>query len=157
MTAAASPDFDPLPREAGGGVVAIAAVTELPLDIDAHLKAVRTPAGGADVFFAGVVRDHDDGRSVTGIEYVAYPAAEAVLRQVAERIAARPEVLAIAISHRVGELLVGDAALVAAVSCAHRGDAFAACAELVDEVKAQLPVWKRQVFADGSDEWVGSA
>lgn len=135
----------------------IAEVTDLPLDVDAHLKAVRTEAGGADVFFAGVVRDHDDGRSVTQIEYTAYPSAEDVLRETAQAIADRPGVLAVAVSHRIGELAVGDAALVAAVSCAHRGEAFAACADLVDAIKAALPVWKRQVFADGSDEWVGSA
>lgn len=135
----------------------IAEVTDLPLDADAHLKAVRTQAGGADVFFAGVVRDHDEGRSVTSIEYVAYPSAEQVLRETAQAIADRPDVLAVAVSHRIGELAVGDAALVAAVSCAHRGEAFAACADLVDAVKAALPVWKRQVFVDGSDEWVGSA
>jgi len=124
--------------------------------VAAHLAAVRTAAGGADVFFAGVVRDHDDGRSVSGIEYVAYPSAGQVLRDTAEAIAARPGVLAVAVSHRIGELAIGDAALVAAVSCAHRGEAFAACADLVDAIKAALPVWKRQVFADGSDEWVGS-
>ncbi|MDR1998448.1 MAG: molybdenum cofactor biosynthesis protein MoaE [Frankiaceae bacterium] len=135
----------------------IAEVTELPLDIDAHLQAVRTEAGGADVFFAGIVRNHDGGRSVTNIEYLAYPSAPQVLRETAAGIAARPEVLAVAVSHRVGGLAVGDAALVAAVSCAHRGAAFVACADLVDAIKAALPVWKRQVFADGSDEWVGAA
>jgi molybdopterin synthase catalytic subunit len=138
-------------------VVAIAELTDVPLDVDAHLKAVRTDASGADVYFAGVVRNHDEGRGVVGIEYVAYPTAEQALRAAAERIAQRPEVLAVAVSHRIGELRVGDAALVAAVSCAHRREAFEACAALVDDVKATLPVWKRQVFADGSDEWVGSA
>jgi molybdopterin synthase catalytic subunit len=135
----------------------IAEVTDLPLDADAHLKAVRLEPAGADVFFAGIVRDHDAGRSVTEIEYVAYPSAGEVLRETAAAIAARPGVLAVAVSHRIGRLRVGDAALVAAVSCAHRGEAFAACSDLVDAIKAALPVWKRQVFADGTDEWVGSA
>ena len=107
--------------------------------------------------FAGVVRDHDHGRIVTGIEYVAYPTAAAVLREVAEQIAALPDVLAVALSHRVGELAIGEAALVAAVTCAHRREAFEACAQLVEEVKARLPVWKRQVFDDGTDEWVNCA
>lgn len=135
----------------------ICAVSDQPLDVDAHLQAVRVDAAGADVFFAGVVRNHDEGRSVTHIEYVGHPTAEQVLRETAQLIADRPGVLAVAVSHRVGELAIGDAALVAAVSCAHRGEAFAACSDLVDAVKAALPVWKRQVFTDGTDEWVGSA
>ena len=68
--------------------------------------------------------------------------------------AARPEVHAVAVSHRVGLLGIGDVALACAVSTSHRGQAFAACAELVDEVKARLPIWKRQVFGDGDEEWV---
>lgn len=107
--------------------------------------------------FAGVVRDHDDGRSVNRIAYVAHPDAADTLRRIAEDVAARTEVEALAVSHRVGELAVGDCALAVAVSAAHRGQAFAAAALLVDEVKRLLPVWKRQVFTDGTDEWVGCA
>jgi len=76
---------------------------------------------------------------------------------VAADIAARDGVIAVAVSHRVGLLMVGDTALAAAVSAAHRRAAFEACSDLVDEVKRRLPVWKRQVFADGTDEWVGTA
>jgi molybdopterin synthase catalytic subunit len=137
--------------------VVLAEVTDQPLDVATHMAAVRDAAGGADVVFAGVVRNHDGGRAVTSIEYVAYPTALDVLREVAESIAARPEVLAVAVSHRIGDLAIGDAALVAAVTCAHRKEAFDACALLVDEVKARLPVWKRQVFVDGTDEWVNCA
>ena len=104
--------------------------------------------------FCGVVREHDHGRAVAELEYQAHPTAEAVLREVASDIAAEPDVLAVAVSHRVGLLAIGDVALVAAVSSAHRREAFDACARLVDEVKRRLPVWKRQVFADGTDEWV---
>ena len=75
----------------------------------------------------------------------------------AAEIAARPGVIAVAVSHRVGLLGVGDIALAAAASAAHRREPFAACMDLVDEVKRRLPVWKRQVFVDGSDEWVGTA
>lgn len=137
--------------------VVLCELSDRPIDLGAHLDAVRLPAGGADVSFSGVVRDHDHGRTVTGIEYVAYPTAAQVLREVAEEIAALPDVLAVALSHRVGELAIGEAALVAAVTCAHRREAFEACARLVEEVKARLPVWKRQVFDDGTDEWVNCA
>jgi molybdopterin synthase catalytic subunit len=125
-----------------------------PLDTMAHERAVAHPAAGAVVVFEGVVRDHDGGRSVTLLEYESHPSAIEVLRTVAKEILAEPDVFAVAVSHRVGQLQIGDVALVAAVSTAHRAAAFAACARLVDEVKARLPVWKRQVFADGTDEWV---
>jgi molybdopterin synthase catalytic subunit len=129
-------------------------VTTDPLDVAAHEKAVADPGAGAVVVFRGVVRDHDDGRTVTSLEYEAHPSATAVLEAVAAEVAADPAVYGVAVSHRVGRLEIGDVALVAAVSTAHRAAAFAACARLVDEVKARLPVWKRQVFADGTDEWV---
>jgi len=130
------------------------AVTDQPLDVRAHEDAVAHPSGGARVVFSGVVRDHDHGRPVVELEYQAHPSAEAVLRMVADAIAAEPDVLAVAVSHRVGVLGVGEPALVAAVATAHRALAFAVCGRLVDAVKQQLPVWKRQVFDDGTDEWV---
>ena len=132
----------------------LVAVTDQPLDLAAHERAVAGAASGAVVSFQGVVRDHDHGRGVTVLEYEGHPSAEAVLREVAEEIAADPDVHAVAVSHRVGRLAVGDVALVAAVSTAHRAEAFAACARLVDEAKARLPIWKHQVFTDGTDEWV---
>lgn len=134
--------------------VAMVAVTDEPLDIAAHEAAVALPAAGAVVVFHGVVRDHDDGRGVQLLDYEGHPSAEAVLRAVAEEVAADPDVLAVAVSHRVGRLAIGDIAIVAAVSTAHRALAFAACARLVDEAKARLPIWKRQVFDDGTEEWV---
>ncbi|RKN14641.1 molybdenum cofactor biosynthesis protein MoaE [Micromonospora musae] len=129
-------------------------VTDQPLDLAAHEAAVADPRAGAVVSFQGVVRDHDHGRAVTSLEYEGHPSAERILREVAAEVAADPEVYAVAVSHRIGALAIGDAALVAAVSTAHRAAAFAACARLVDEVKARLPIWKHQVFADGSEEWV---
>jgi molybdopterin synthase catalytic subunit len=134
--------------------VTLATVVDAALDLAAHEEAVADPRAGAVVTFQGVVRDHDHGRGVTLLEYEGHPTAEAVLREVAEEIAADPDVYAVAVSHRIGTLKIGDVALVAAVSSAHRSAAFVACAKLVDEVKARLPIWKRQVFADGSDEWV---
>ena len=134
--------------------VLLAAVVETTLDPAAHEQAVIEHRAGAVVSFQGIVRDHDHGRGVTVLEYEGHPSAEKVLREVAEEIAADPDVYAVAVSHRIGVLGIGDVALVAAVSTAHRGAAFAACARLVDEVKARLPIWKRQVFTDGTEEWV---
>lgn len=134
--------------------LALGEVTDQPLDLAAHEAAVADPRAGAVVSFQGVVRDHDHGRAVTSLEYEGHPSAERVLREVAAEIAADPEVYSVAVSHRIGPLAIGDVALVAAVSTAHRAAAFAACARLVDEVKARLPIWKRQVFADGTEEWV---
>jgi molybdopterin synthase catalytic subunit len=139
------------------GQVRISQVTADTLDLAAHLAAVGDAAGGATVSFSGVVRDHDGGRSVAELEYHEHPTAAAIVAEVAAEIAARDGVIGVAVSHRIGLLRVGDVALAAAVSAAHRREAFAACSDLVDEVKRRLPVWKRQVFQDGSDEWVGSA
>jgi molybdopterin synthase catalytic subunit len=134
--------------------VVLVAVGEAELDVAEHERAVGDPRAGAVVTFQGVVRDHDHDRPVSLLEYEGHPTAEAVLREVAAEIAADPDVFAVAVSHRVGPLKIGDVALVAAVSTAHRAAAFTACARLVDEAKARLPIWKRQVFGDGTEEWV---
>jgi molybdopterin synthase catalytic subunit len=134
--------------------VVIAEVSGELLDLAAHELAVADPRAGAVVTFQGVVRDHDGGREVLLLEYEGHPGAAGVLREVAAEVAADPDVYAVAVSHRIGALKIGDVALVAAVSTAHRAAAFAACARLVDEAKARLPIWKRQVFADGTEEWV---
>jgi len=134
--------------------VRLAAISDRPLDVAAHSAVVRDVRAGADVTFCGVVRDHDHARAVVELEYSAYPTAEQVLREVAEEIAADDAVIAVAVSHRIGRLEVGDVALVASVTAAHRKQAFDSCQRLVDEAKARLPIWKRQVFADGTDEWV---
>jgi len=130
------------------------AVTAEALSLEEHVAAVGGPASGAVVSFIGVVRDHDAGRSVVALEYVGHPTAGDVLRACRDEIAADPLVHAVAVSHRVGNLRVGDAALVAAVAAAHRAEAFAACERLVGIVKERLPIWKRQMFLDGTDEWV---
>ncbi|TFV57148.1 molybdenum cofactor biosynthesis protein MoaE [Mycobacterium sp. PS03-16] len=139
-------------------VVLRAAVTEDPIDLAEHEELVAHQSAGAVVGFSGVVRDHDGGRGVTRLEYSAHPSAEAVLAEVAAEVAAEADgVRAIAVSHRVGPLEIGDAALVAAVAADHRRAAFDTCARLVDVVKDRIPVWKHQFFGDGSDEWVNSA
>ncbi len=132
----------------------IARVVDEPLSVQQHEDAVADKAAGAVVSFAGVVRDHDGGRSVTELEYVGHPTASDVIAEIAAEFAARPGLIAVAVSHRIGMLGIGDVALACAVSAAHRGEAFAACADLVDEVKKRLPIWKRQVFTDGEEEWV---
>ena len=139
------------------GRVVFSSVMDETLSLTAHLAAVDDAAAGATVSFSGVVRDHDGGRGVSALEYHGHPTAASVVARVAGEIAARPGVIAVAVSHRIGLLKVGDVALAAAVSAAHRREAFAACIDLVDEVKRQLPVWKRQAFDDGTDEWVGMA
>jgi molybdopterin synthase catalytic subunit len=134
--------------------VVLCRVTTEPLAAQEHLTAVEGAASGASVLFAGVVRDHDHGREVVSLEYEGHPSADAVLKECLAEIAAEPLVHAVAGSHRIGPLAIGDAALVVAVGAAHRGEAFDACSRLVDLVKQRLPIWKRQVFADGTDEWV---
>ncbi len=144
------------PETAPGGAAAVrrAVVTEEPLSVDEHAALVNDDAAGAVVTFAGVVRDHDGGRTVRELEYVGHPSAEAIVAEVAGQLAKRPGIRAIAVSHRLGLLAIGDVALAAAVSADHRAAAFEVCSDLVDEVKRRLPVWKRQVFGDGEEEWV---
>ncbi|MFI7589932.1 molybdenum cofactor biosynthesis protein MoaE [Spongisporangium articulatum] len=137
--------------------VAFTRVGPEPLDVAEHARAVERAACGAVVTFTGVVRDVDDERAVTGIEYVAHPTAPDVLAEVVAEVFASGSAAAAAVSHRVGQLDVGDLAFVVAVSAGHRREAFETAVRLVDEVKARLPVWKRQQFPDGRDEWVGSA
>lgn len=134
--------------------VVLAAVTDEPLDVEAHAARVGSRAAGAVVTFSGVVRDHDHGTAVDRLVYVAHPSASQVLAEVVADVAAAHPVDAVAVSHRTGPLAVGEVALAVAVSAAHRGEAFTAAAALVDEVKDRLPVWKHQFLADGTDEWV---
>ena len=139
-------------------VVLRSALSHEPISLIEHERLVAHQAAGAVVGFAGVVRDHDGGRQVIRLEYSAHPSAEQTLAEVLAEIGGRAAgVRAIAASHRVGTLQIGDAALVAAVSADHRGAAFETCARLVDAVKERLPVWKHQFFVDGTDEWVNSA
>lgn len=133
-----------------------AEVTLAPVDAATMAAAVADPRCGAVVTFEGVVRDHDEGRGVTRLEYTAHPGAGEETAAVAAEVAARhPEVL-LALAHRHGLLAIGETALACAVAAPHRKAAFAACDDLVDTVKARLPIWKHQHFTDGSDEWVGA-
>jgi molybdopterin synthase catalytic subunit len=127
-----------------------ATISSQPLDAAAIEALVLTPADGALVTFRGVVRNHDHDAAVTRLDYQAHPDAESFLAACVERVG-----LPAAAAHRVGSLEVGDVALVAVVAAAHRAEAFEACARLVDAIKAEVPIWKRQHLADGVTEWVG--
>jgi molybdopterin synthase catalytic subunit len=145
----------------------VAAVTPSPADVvrvtrdvldDAVARAVEAavaaPECGAVVTFRGVVRDDDGGRDVTSLDYEAHPDATAVLQEVCRAVAAETG-LRVAATHRYGHLVVGDVALVASASAGHRKEAFEACSLLVERIKAEVPIWKKQQFTDGESEWVG--
>ena len=128
-----------------------------PLSVDEIQAAAADPAAGAIALFIGTVRDHDHGRDVTALSYSAHPTACAELGRVAEKVAASYPVLSLAVTHRTGDLQIGDLAVVAAVGAQHRDVAFAACHALIDELKATVPIWKHQLFTSGDSEWVNSA
>ncbi|MEX5631443.1 molybdenum cofactor biosynthesis protein MoaE [Parafrankia sp. FMc2] len=138
------------------GVVVLAQMRESALSVDECLAAVRLPEVGGIGLFIGTVRDHDHGRSVDDLEYSAHPHAARELARVAEEVAAELGVRAIAVVHRTGRLAIGDIAVIVAAGAAHRAEALNACRRLIDDVKEQVPIWKRQAFVDGSSEWVGA-
>jgi molybdopterin synthase catalytic subunit len=138
--------------------IRLIAIRDTALSVDEVRTAIADPAAGGEVLFIGTVRDHDNGSGVTGLSYSAHPSAQAELHKVAGSLAAKyPDALAVAAVHRVGDLAIGDIAVIVGVACAHRAEAFHACHALIDELKATVPVWKHQRFTDGTDEWVGSA
>lgn len=131
----------------------VGGVTAADIDADALLAAVSDDRAGAVVTFAGVVRNHDHGRAVTGIEYVGHPSADEVMRAVVGEFSAREGVHAVAAQHRIGMLGIGGVALYVAVAASHRRQAFDTASDLVDRVKEVLPIWKKQFLADGTHEW----
>jgi molybdopterin synthase catalytic subunit len=137
-------------------VVRLIAVRESELSLDEVRAAVADPAAGGIALFAGAVRDSDHDRGVSGLSYSAHPSAVDELRRVAEVVAEKYPVIGIAAVHRVGDLAIGDLAVVLAVSCPHRAEAFDACRDLIDILKASVPIWKHQRFDDGTAEWVGT-
>ena len=132
-------------------------ITSEPLDAAAITQAAADPRCGALVTLAGVVRNHDAGTQVQAIDYSAHPSAERVLARIAAGIGERDGLGRIEAWHRIGHLEVGDTAMVVVVAAPHRGPAFAAVTDLVDQVKAELPVWKNQQLADGTHSWSGIA
>lgn len=138
-------------------VIRLIDLRDAPLSVDEVQAAVTEPGAGGIALFLGAVRDHDHGRGVLRLSYSAHPSAAAELRRVAEKVAASYDVRALAAVHRVGELAVGDLAVVVAVACPHRGEAFDACRMLIDELKRGVPIWKQQWFTGGDSEWVNGA
>lgn len=137
--------------------VRLAAISEELLDLDAHLRAVEDPRLGGVTTFVGRVRDNDpDAQTpVVGLEYSAHPDAEAALRRIAEQAGGDAASAVVAVSHRVGRLEVGDAAVVIAVASEHRAEAFEVCRAVIEDIKKELPVWKRQLESDGTTSWKG--
>jgi molybdopterin synthase catalytic subunit len=131
-------------------------IRDTDLSVDEVLTAVADPRAGGIAVFIGAVRDHDEARPVAELGYSAHPSALAELRRVAEAIVAAYPVCGLAAVHRTGDLAVRDLAVVVAVSCAHRGEAFEAARRLIDDLKAEVPLWKHQRFLDGDEHWVGS-
>lgn len=136
--------------------VELADLRDADLDLAGLIALVAHESAGAVATFTGVVRDHDGGRQVTRLEYEAHPDAAAYIQASAERIVERHRGVRVAVVHRTGPLAIGDTAIIAAVASAHRREAFAAVADLVDDVKATVPIWKHQFYADGSDDWVNA-
>ena len=134
-----------------------AVVTDAPVHIQELSKLVANPHSGAVVTFCGDVRNHDGGKEVASLLYEIHPSAPEQIKLIAESIIGRFEIEKVAVAHRYGNIAIGETAFAVAVSAAHRQAAFDACAAIVDEVKAKLPIWKHQKFTDGSDEWVNCA
>ena len=135
--------------------VALVALRDEPLSVDEVLDTVRHPTCGGIALFVGVVRDHDHGESVTALDYEAHPSAVETMRRTCDDVLARSQAVRVAAVHRTGALRVGDHAVVVAAAAPHRGQAFDACRDLIDTLKAQTPIWKHQSLGDGSTEWVG--
>ena len=136
--------------------VKLIGVRESALSVDEVFRAVGDAAAGGIALFVGTVRNHDGGADVDALGYSCHPSAEAEIRRVAEKVVADHPVRALAAVHRVGELSVGDIAVVVAVACPHRAEAFEACRKLIDDLKHEVPIWKHQTFSDGTEEWVGA-
>ncbi|MFE9255498.1 molybdenum cofactor biosynthesis protein MoaE [Streptomyces sp. NPDC006879] len=148
--------FDHPGERAAADPIRLLEIRETPLSLDEVFKAVGDDAAGGTALFVGTVRNHDGGADVDALGYSCHPTAEARMRQIAARVVAEFPVRALAAVHRVGDLRVGDLAVVVAVSCPHRGEAFQACRKLIDDLKHEVPIWKHQRFSDGTEEWVGA-
>lgn len=135
----------------------MAFLTELPLQLESLLAEVSAPECGGVATFLGVVRNHHDGKPVDRLEYSAYhPMAEAECATiVAEAVERWP--VRVAVRHRVGTLVIGDAAVAVAAASAHRAAAFEACRYVIEELKRRVPIWKKEFFQDGSVDWVEPA
>lgn len=129
-------------------------VTSLPIDTNALRESVLASTAGALVEFSGIVRDHDHGRTVHSLDYESHPSAQQVIERCCAEVTESTGLRVVA-AHRIGALKIGDIALYAAAAAAHRKEAFDACEALVEKIKLEIPIWKRQHFPDGASEWVG--
>jgi len=137
-------------------VLRLVDIVDRPLEVDEVLGALDDATSGGVTVFVGRVRDHDGGRGVTGLAYSAHPSAVDRLRDVCAQVASSYDVTALAAVHRTGTLAIGDIAVIAATATGHRGESFEATRALIDTLKAEVPIWKHQTFADGTEEWVGA-
>jgi molybdopterin synthase catalytic subunit len=151
-----APNNDHLGESAAQDPIRLVGIRESPLSVDEVFRAVGDQAAGGTALFVGTVRNHDGGADVDELGYSCHPGARAEMRRIAEKVVAEFPVRALAVVHRVGDLAVGDLAVVVAVSCPHRGEAFEACRKLIDDLKHEVPIWKHQRFSDGTEEWVGA-
>ncbi|MDZ8171836.1 molybdenum cofactor biosynthesis protein MoaE [Microbacterium xanthum] len=135
--------------------VVISEISAEPIDVAAHIQAATAPEVGALTTFVGTVRDHDPEAkgAVVTLEYSAHPDAPRILRELAEKAAGDRAL--VAVTHRVGALAVGDVAVVVVAASAHRAEAFAVSRDLIESIKTDLPVWKKQHQAGGTAAWVG--
>ncbi|MGP8299250.1 molybdenum cofactor biosynthesis protein MoaE [Streptomyces inhibens] len=151
-----TPGRDHPGEQAAADPIRLLEIRDTALSVDEVFAAVGDAAAGGTALFVGTVRSHDHGADVDGLGYSAHPSAEAEMRRIADKVVADFPVRALAAVHRVGDLRIGDLAVVVAVSCPHRGEAFEACRKLIDDLKHEVPIWKHQTFSDGTEEWVGA-
>jgi molybdopterin synthase catalytic subunit len=132
----------------------LAHLVSQPIDIATLLADVQSPERGGIACFVGTVRNHHGGREVLSLQYSAYePMAEAECERIVDEAESRWNVT-VGLFHRIGDLEIGDAAVAIAAAGAHRDEAFLACRYVIEEVKRRVPIWKREVYADGTVEWV---
>ncbi|HET8960416.1 molybdenum cofactor biosynthesis protein MoaE [Nocardioides sp.] len=144
------------PQAGPQAAIRLVELRERPLDANEVVESLGDATSGGLTLFVGRVRDHDGGRAVDGLDYSAHPTALERMREVCERVATQYDVHGVAAVHRTGPLAIGDIAVIVATASAHRDEAFRASRALIDTLKAEVPIWKHQRFADGTDEWVGT-
>ena len=138
-------------------MIRLLGITREPLSVaEVYASVADVPSAGGIALFSGVVRDEDAGRGVAELAYEAHPAAETALREVVEKVAGEYPIHAVSAVHRIGELKIGEIAVIVAVACRGRAEAFAACHQIIDQLKETVPIWKHQRFTDGGSEWVGA-
>ena len=144
------------PQAGPQAAIRLVELRERPIDANEVVESLGDATSGGLTLFVGRVRDHDGGRAVDGLDYSAHPTALERMREVCERVATQYDVHGVAAVHRTGPLAIGDIAVIVATASAHRDEAFRASRALIDTLKAEVPIWKHQRFADGTDEWVGT-